>query len=372
LFQGKGNIIVDDQGRFVKEEAILGDQFTVAMDYLTVMLKHPKQMLPVPCLVSPENNTGKSTFLKWLQMIFGDNMCILGNAQFQMNFNGHFATKYLISIDEGFLEVDKKAEKERLKQLVTADSIYVELKGMNVRKIPYYAKIIICSNDADRLMKIDEGETRWFVVRVPVIPKKDPDLELKMKSEASAWLHFLANREIFHPREDRLWFSAERFITEQFKIIVETTKNRVDRVFEDWIQEQFLLFKIPVLRFSPKALTEVFNDPKNSKYKIDAIELKAYLQDKKKLTLDVPQRIKIPVGFDLPNEADRGTDIRIIFREEMGRPYTFVADSWLTPSQLEEFRRPVTLVTHPALQLPQPEQLGLELRKDIQGDDLPF
>jgi hypothetical protein len=347
LFGGQGNIILDDQGMFEREDAFRGDQFTVALDYLTVMLKHPKQMLPVPCLVSPENGTGKSTFLKWLQMIFGDNMCILGNAQFQMKFNGHYATKYIISIDEGFLEVDKKAEKERLKQLVTSDSIYLEHKGMNVRKINYYGKIIICSNDADRLMKIDEGESRWFVVRVPVIPKekKDPDLEAKMKIEAEAWLHFLFNRPVFHQRVDRLWFAPEDFITDQMKIIVETTKNRVDRVFEDWIQEQFMLYKLPVLRFSQKYLTEVFNDPKNSKYKIDAIELKGYLE-RKKMTLDVPQRIKIPMGFNLPQDVMmQVSGSMIAYKEEMARPYKFVADDWLAPSQMDEFNKPFTTVT---------------------------
>ncbi|HEY3406447.1 MAG TPA: primase-helicase family protein [Ohtaekwangia sp.] len=371
VFSGQGKIILDDKGFFEKEEAYLGDQFTVALDYLTIMLKHPKHMLPVPCLVSPENNTGKSTFLKWLQMIFSDNMCILGNAQFQMKFNGHYATKFIISIDEGFLEVDKKAEKERLKQLVTADSMYMELKGMNVRKIPYYGKIIICSNDADRLMKIDEGESRWFVVRVPVITgTKDPDLEMKMKSEVQAWLHFLQNRSIFHPREDRLWFAAERFITEQFKIIVETTKNRVDRVFEDWIQEQFMLYRWPVLRYSQKYLTQIFNDSKNSKYKIDAIEMKAYLE-RKGLKIDIPQRHKIPIGFDL-NMA--GNDPSIVTTEEMGRPYKFIAEQWLSPGQLEEFKKPVTLVTLQE-QRPVPvhaEQATLALTKNVGGDYLPF
>lgn len=363
LFGGNGQIILDGEGHYESEHAQLGDQFTVALDWLTILLKHPKQMLPVPCLVSPENGTGKSTFLKWLQMIFGDNMAILGNAQFQMKFNGHYATKYIISIDEGFLEVDKKAEKERLKQLVTADSIYLEHKGMNVRKIAFYAKLIICSNDADRVMKIEEGESRWFVVRVPVIPKekKDPDLELKMKSEAEAFLHFLMNRQIFHPREDRLWFQPDYFITDQFRIIVETTKNRVDRVFEDWIQEQFLLFKLPVLRFSQKYLTEVFNDPKNSKYKIDSIELKNYLE-RKKMTIGVPQRIKIPIGFNMPaSELDPLSSKLISFREEMARPYTFHADAWLSQAQMEEFNAPFTNVTELAKKIEDPKQLGMDL-----------
>jgi hypothetical protein len=341
IFQGKGNITLDSEGRFESEEAILGDQFTVALDYFTVMLRHPKNMLPVPILVSPENGTGKSTVLKWMQVIFGSNMVILGNEQFKMKFNGHYITKFVIAIDEGFLEVDKKSEKERLKQLVTADSVYLENKGQNVRKIPYYGKLIICSNDADRVMKIDDGESRWFVVRVPVIPQevRDPDLELKLKQEIEAFLHFLHQRPIFHPRADRLWFKPEWFITEQFRVIVETTKNRIDRVFEDWIREQFLLYKLPVLRYSTKTLTEVFNDQKNSKYKIDAIEIKSFLQSKG-MEPDAPQRVKIPVAFDLPEEGS-GVASKILYETLLCRPYVFKAEEWLTPDQMIEFKKPL-------------------------------
>lgn len=340
LFGGNGNIILDSEGNFEKEEALKGDQFTVALDYLTIMLKHPKQMLPVPCLVSPENGTGKSTFLKWLQMIFGDNMCILGNAQFQMKFNGHYATKYIISIDEGFLEIDKKAEKERLKQLVTADSIYLEHKGMNVRKIAYYSKIIICSNDADRLMKIEEGESRWFVVRVPVVQKekKDPDLELKMKAEAEAWLNFLFNRPIFHQRVDRLWFAQEDFITDQFRIIVEATKNRIDRVFESWLRDQFLLFRVPVLRYTTSHLVRVFNDSKNSKYKMDELDLKNYLTARDMVASKESIYHKTPTGFRettyTDDNAPQDTRPSIVWWGGTGRPYTFRADEWLNQEDL--------------------------------------
>lgn len=341
IFGGQGTIKLDSEGRFESEEAIIGDQFTVALDYLTILLRHPKNMLPVPILVSPENGTGKSTMLKYLQVIFGSNMCILGNDQFKMKFNGHYITKYIIAIDEGFLEVDKKAEKERLKQLVTADAVFLENKGMNVRKVNYYGKLWISSNDADRVMKIDDGESRWFVVRVPVIKPedRDPDLEMKLKLEVEAFLHFLYHRTIHHPRTDRLWFKPEHFITEQFKIIVETTKNRIDRVFEDWIREQFLLYKLPVLRYSHKYLTEVFNDQKNSKYKIDAIEIKSYLANRK-MDADVPQRVKIPTGFDIPEEHT-GYEPKILYSTSIARPYCFVAEDWLTPEQLVEFKKPL-------------------------------
>jgi len=373
IFQGNATIELDDAGHFKKESPILGDQFTVILDWLTILFKHPKQMLPVPILVSKENGTGKSTFLKWLNQIFESNMVILGNDQFKMKFNMHYITKYIISIDEGFLDVDKKAEKERLKQMVTADRAFLEGKGMNVTSFNYYAKVIICSNDADNVMKIEDGESRWFVIKVPVvppiekpgaeliakgitklkgedvlpnqiytIPNVDPDLEVKMRNEIPAFIEFIHQREIFHPRVSRLWFDPEWFITDQMKIIVEATKNRVDRVFEAWIKEQFLLFKLPVLRYPLSYLGKVFNDPEVSKYRIDAIELKKYLTDKKKLEPDNVQRIKVPVRWKMETLEPEIEEMSII-----ARPFTFIHTDWLTPDELKMWDNKAITTTEP-------------------------
>ncbi|MCZ8021187.1 MAG: DUF5906 domain-containing protein [Cyclobacteriaceae bacterium] len=400
IFQGQGHIIFNDNGLPISEHCITGDPFTVIMDWLTILLRHPKQMLPVPILVSKENGTGKTTFLKWLNVMFGSNMVILGNEQFKMKFNGHYITKFIIAIDEGFLDVDKKAEKERLKQLVTADSAFLENKGMNVTKINFYGKLIICSNDADRVMKIDEGESRWFVVKVPVIPSRtltgqemlelgynkyrgedvepnkkytiqdvDPDMEKKMETEMPGILNYLFQRNIHHKRVNRLWFDPDWFITDQMKLIVETTKNRVDRVFEDWLKEQFMTYRLKIIRYPLNFLTEVFNDPKNSKYRIDAIELKAYLTERKKLKPEGTSRFKIPVGFDVPEII---TDpIKIRYKSELARPYVFKVEEWLNAEEMEEWNKPSELDAELLSNVTgQSDNQSQNINKN--SDDLPF
>lgn len=376
IFQGIADVQLNSDGTVANESCVIGDPFTVALDYLSILLTNPKHMLPVPILVSQENGTGKSTFLKWLQLLFGANMCILGNEQFKMKFNSHYISKFIIAVDEGFLEVDKKSEKERLKQLVTADSAYLESKGMDVRKINYYGKLIICSNDADRVMKIDEGESRWFVVKVPIIPKiklrgidlknrgyntfrgeqivddivyevpdVDPDLETKLKEEMPALIHFLRDRKIHHPRVNRLWFDPEWFITEQFKLIVETTKNRIDRVFEDWLRDQFLTYDHSTLEYTLKYLTEQLNDGKVSKYKIDTVELKKYLKEKG-LVPGKPKWHKMPVGFSTQGVVDeRGVIVdpganldnvpkKIEYKPNTGRTFLFKREDWISSEEL--------------------------------------
>jgi hypothetical protein len=342
LFRGEGKITFNETTGMYEEVAKEGDLFTVAMDYLTIMFQHPKQMLPVPCLVSPENGTGKSTFLKWLSMVYAGNATILNNDRFKMNFNGHYASKFVIGLDEGFLEVEKKAEKEKLKQLVTSDTIFLENKGMDIKEIPYYGKLIICSNDADRLMKIEDGETRWFIVRVYPSEEKDPFMEDKMQKEIPAWIHFLSNRKIFHPKKDRLWFKPEHFETEQFRKIVEVTKNRLEAVIEEFIKDMFLTYKESPLRLPPKAILERVNDPKFSKYKIDEKDLRYYLQEKKKMfPSDKPQRVNIPLNLIGEENGTLLPEPKTIYdKGVMCRPYIFRMEDWLNEKEVEEMNKP--------------------------------
>jgi hypothetical protein len=329
---------------------IEGDPFSVAIDYLTIMYRHPKHMLPVPILVSKENETGKSTFLKWLQAIYGANTVILNNENFKQRFNAHYASKFIIGIDESFLDVDKKSEKERLKQMVTADQIYLELKGINLKKIQYFGKVILSSNDEDRIMKIDSEETRWFVVKVPVLTEKDPDMEMKLYNEIPAWLHFLANREIFHPRKTRLWFTPENIITDQFRTVVENTKSRFDRTFEEWIREMFELTGKPELHFSRKFILKELNNNSRSKYQIDEMDIKNYLQPKG-YVLSEPRYISSPrlkvqdISID-PRPNDPKPEVRpqdlIEWCSETARAYTFRAEDWIVRLESQQPQTPNT------------------------------
>ncbi len=314
---------------------ITGDTFTIALDWLTIFHQQPKQALPVIVLVSKENETGKSTFMKWLRTVYGsNNAVILSNEEFKMKFNGHYISKTLIQIDEGFLDVDKRAEKERLKKLITSDTAYIEFKGADLKLINYYAKIVMSSNDAERVMKIEEGETRWFVIKVPMPNVKDPDLEQKMKDEIPAWLDFLGNRQVFHKRESRLWFNPEYIITDQFKTIVDATKNRLDRIFEDWIAEMFTITGKSELEFSRKFITQQIADGKKSKYAIDDTDIKTYLNSKG-MELSPVKWIRSPqlkpenYSIDPSPEAKKAADPQFDWVGYTARAYTFKREDWI-------------------------------------------
>lgn len=354
------------------EKPVTADPFTVAMDWLTVLHNHPKHQLPVVILVSKENKTGKTTFLNWLTWIYGSNSTILNNAQFAMKFNSHYATKFVIGLDEAFQDLEKKAEKERLKQMVTAKEMQVERKGVDLKPVPFYGKIVMTSNDEDKVMKLDDGETRWFVVKVPVLGKEDVDMEKKLRDEIPAWLHFLHQRQVHHQRESRLWFKPEDFITEQFRIIAQATKNRLDTNIEEFVKEFFLTFRVGKAQVSVKWLTKEIND--RSKYRIDEKDVREYFKSKRGMEASqAPTRVRIPIAIDETVLNPQGHPLITDYHGELCRPYTLHVQEWLTEKELLIFEgrwdakpdEPTKAVEQPAAALlndpqPQPEVAGVK------------
>lgn len=55
---------------------IFGEYYELGLDYMQLLYMKPITKLPILVLVSKENNTGKSTFLNLLKMIFGKNVLI--------------------------------------------------------------------------------------------------------------------------------------------------------------------------------------------------------------------------------------------------------------------------------------------------------
>jgi phage/plasmid-associated DNA primase len=81
-------------------QQIFGDHLELGLDYLSILWKKPTQHLPVLCLVSNERNTGKTTFLNWLRMLFENNVGVIKKEDFKSRFNDAWVNKLIIAVDE--------------------------------------------------------------------------------------------------------------------------------------------------------------------------------------------------------------------------------------------------------------------------------
>ncbi len=66
---------------------IFGEQIELGLDYLQLLYLRPLQRLPIVLLVSNERNTGKTTFLNFLKLIFEGNVTFNTNEDFRSQFN---------------------------------------------------------------------------------------------------------------------------------------------------------------------------------------------------------------------------------------------------------------------------------------------
>lgn len=225
------------KGEWIKTEYFLnhifGEYYDVGIDYLQLMYSKPTQSLPILCLVSKIQNTGKSTFLKWLNIIYGDNAAILGNEDFGSNFNAHWINKLVIGVDESFIE--KKVLKEKIKRLATDDSALQENKGVDKIRRDFIGKIILLSNNERNFIQMDQEDNRFFVLKIPKVEKEDPDLETKLEQEIPAFLYFLVNRTLKHKKLSRLWFLPKIYLTDTFCRVVQSTRNIIEKSLIDYL-----------------------------------------------------------------------------------------------------------------------------------------
>lgn len=205
---------------------IFGEQIELGMDYLQLLYLRPTQMLPILLLVSSERNTGKTTFLRFLKMIFGKNATFNTNDDFRSQFNADWTNRLLVLVDE--LLLNKIEDTEKIKNLSTASDYKVEAKGKDRREIEFFAKFVLCSNNERNPIIIPQEEVRFWVRRIAPIPHDDIHLRAKMEGEIPHFLHFLLYRKLSTRQESRMWFAPASLETPALRKIKKYNTNKVE------------------------------------------------------------------------------------------------------------------------------------------------
>lgn len=222
--------VVPAQGEFPEITAFLqhifGEQYKMGLDYLQLLYTKPLQRLPIILLVSKEKNTGKTTFLNLLKAIFGANMTFNTNDDFRSQFNSDWATKLIVAVDEVLL--DRKEDSERIKNLSTARSYKAEAKGKDRNEVEFFAKFVLNSNNELNPIYIEQGETRYWVRKIPTLLHDNPDLLSEMKKELPALLWHLQHRQLSTVNESRMWFRHDLLITNALRKMINHNRNKTE------------------------------------------------------------------------------------------------------------------------------------------------
>lgn len=257
---------------------IFGEQYELGIDYITILWHMPTQVLPILCLVSKERNTGKTTFLDWLKLIFQNNMTLNKNEDFRSKFNSDWASKLIIAVDEVLL--DRKEDSERLKNLSTAKSYKSEAKGKDKVEGNFFGKFILNSNNEENFVYIDDQEIRYWVRKIDPIPKEEenPDLIKLLKKELPMFMDFINTRSITSNKRSRMWFTKEQIHTLALDVLMKGNKTYVSRELEQILMDEFDKFETEELKYSVGDLVEKLakNNIRVSSFKISEVLKKQY------------------------------------------------------------------------------------------------
>ena len=229
---------------------IFGEQLELGLDYLKILLECPTQMLPILCLVSKERATGKSTFIKWLKEIFGLNMTYIKGDSFSSQFNADWAAMLIVAIDEVFF--DKKEITERLKYLSTTNKDKVEAKGKDREEIDFFAKFILCSNNEDNFIQIDENEIRFWIVKVKSIQSENTEFLYNLIKEIPNFLSYLVQRPFHTQKQTRMWFSHSEIRTKALQKLVWKNNNKLESKIIELLYEFFESTEDDAIQFIPQ------------------------------------------------------------------------------------------------------------------------
>lgn len=202
---------------------IFGDQVILGYRYLQCLYLHPTRMLPILVLVSRERMTGKTTFLNWLNMIFGDNCVMINPSDLTSDFNSSYATANVIEIEETLIE--KSLTVEKLKALATGKFVSVNEKFISNYKLPFFGKIILASNNEDKFAKVEEEEIRFFVRKCGMPKYKNHAIETDLRNEIPAFLKHLSSLPPVDFTVGRVPFTSEELKNDTLTAVKKESKT---------------------------------------------------------------------------------------------------------------------------------------------------
>ncbi len=222
---------------FIKH--VFGDeQFQLGLDYLQLLYLNPKQRLPTLVIVSEARETGKTTFLEYLNNLMVSQAIIMDSDTLDSQFNLSFGFKSILMVDEALIRSTKVLEK--LKRLATAKTLSINEKFQSKFDVPFYGKLILAGNREEDLINIDKSETRYWVLKLLKPPLDKIGLAQRLVDEIPAFLYFLQNREMkIKEAKSRLYFPSELTKTKQGSVVKAASISYISHAIRLHLHEMF-------------------------------------------------------------------------------------------------------------------------------------
>lgn len=211
-----------------------GEQVDLLWDYLRILWQRPTQVLPVLCLISKTNETGKSTFGNALTYLFGHNARTLGEKDLANDFN--FWVSGLIAIFEEISSTKKTIN--IIKNFSTAKRATINEKNVRQYSIDCFLKILIFSNTEDDFLKANKEDIRYWIIQLPKLKDFDPNFDSKLRNEAPYIAYTLTHSKIQTECRSRMWFAPDLIATDALQNVVMNSRSDCAKSLEIWIEDK--------------------------------------------------------------------------------------------------------------------------------------
>ncbi len=251
---------------------IFGDQIEQGWTYFSLAYQKPLQMLPVLCLVSEKNSTGKTTVANCIKWLFGQNVEMMTQTEMNSQFNGWIKGLFAI-----FEEIsDGKRALNIIKALSTAKYATLNEKYKAAISVEVFVKIIILTNNATDFIRANENDIRYWVRELPEIGDNFiPDFDERLRNEVPAILYTLKTRPL-PPKRSRMWFTADEIRTEALNNVIENSKSDCAKSILVWAEDAFA--EQPITHATIKDLIDILHN------RYSHSEIKKALQEELKMT----------------------------------------------------------------------------------------
>lgn len=288
---------------------VFGEQYELGLKYIKVLYDHPEQILPILVLVSEKRQTGKTTFIDWINILFGNNSVVINPKDIGNDFNASYADKNIIAIEES--KFDSTQTIEKIKNLSTQKKIMVNTKFIQHYSLPFYGKIIITSNDENKFMIVDDPEIRYWVRKIGAIKFENHNVLNDLINEIPYFLFYLDSLDDVDLSRSRMVFTPEELVTDALSKVKSSSLPQLHKDLKILLDSFCEENDVKELYFSPIDIKDKF-------YKHNTRIDVSYIDDILKRSMKLEKQISIKYP---PISAEPKYDIK-----KQGRPYKYKYD----------------------------------------------
>lgn len=174
----------------------------ILLNFLAYVYQNPGKRVRWAVLIHGIEGAGKTFFFNIMQRLLGHNAKSVSTTAINSEFTGWAAGAVLINVDEiRIAGTNKYAILDKMKPMITDDTIPVVFKNENERLVPNFASYIMSTNHADAI-PVGDNDRRYCVISTRYTRKEDLYEQLGGPEAVAAYFERLFSE--CHRRADAL------------------------------------------------------------------------------------------------------------------------------------------------------------------------